>query len=282
MKLDPAVQDEFIHELDSHLEEKQAELKESGLTDDEAREQAYRSLGPAKLIARQIYEIYSQGSWKQAMVAALPHLIIALLFAFHLMLNVIWVIGASFLVIATVIYAWFHGKPTWVFPWLGCLLLPAIMTGTLLVYLPGGWTWFAAIMYIPLAVFVLILVIRQFLKRDWLFISLTLLPVPIVLGWILALSLSNKFLDVNHIYATASWIALSFAILALTVATFIRVRQRWLKVWILIVPETAVLAVVALSTEYISWWGWLIISILAIGLIMGPAMLERGIKTKEA
>ena len=282
LKLDPSVRDEFLLELNNHLDEKSAELRESGLSDEEARDMALKELGPASLIASQIYEVYSQGTWKQALSAALPHVLIALLFALHLMLNVMWVIGLTVLVAGASIYGWSRGKPTWLFPWLGCLLLPALMTGTLLIYLPSGWAWFAALTYIPLAGFVLIQVIRQFLKRDWLFVSLTLLPVPIALGWILAFSLSNKFLNADHIYATASWIALSFAILALTAAIFIRVRKRWQKTLVLIIPEILVLSVVALnSNNYISLWGWLLICIIAIGLIMGPAVLERTLKNKE-
>ncbi len=128
----------------------------------------------------------------------------------------------------------------------------------------------------------LIQVIRHFLKRDWLFVSLTLLPVPIVLGWIFTLSLSNRFLNVDHIYGTASWMALSFGILALTAAIFVRVRKRWQKTLVLITPEILVLSVLALySGEYISFWGWLFICILAIGLILGPAVLERTLKPKE-
>jgi hypothetical protein len=282
LKLDPSVSDEFLREMNDHIEEKSAELRESGLSAEDARDKALREMGPASLIASQIYEVYSQGSWKQALSAALPHVLIAILFALHLMLDVRWIIALTLLVAGASVYGWSRGKPTWLFPWLGCLLLPAIMTGTLLIYLPSGWTWFAAITYIPLAAFVLILVIRQFLKRDWLFISLTLLPVPIALGWILAFSLSNKFLNLDHIYSTASWIALSFAILALTAATFVRVRRRWLKTVVLIIPEILVLSVVALySGGYISFGGWLLICLMALGLILGPAFLERTLKRKK-
>jgi hypothetical protein len=276
LKLDQAIEDEFLHELSTHIEDKCLELKEKGIPEEEAKKKALESLGSAKLIAKQIYEVYSQGTWKQAIFAALPHLLIAALFTLHLMPDLIWSIVLCSLALITVIYGWCRGKPTWLFPWLGCLLLPAIFTGIMLIYLPNGWTWAISAIYIPLAIVVLVLVVKQTLKRDWLFISLMLLPIPIVLGWLLSLSLSDKLMDSEHVYQAGTLIGLSFAILALSVVVFVRVKQRWLKTWVLIIPEVLILAIVALySSESISFLGWLLLSGLALILILGPAMLER-------
>lgn len=276
LKLEQSVKDEFLLELSTHIEDKCQELREKGLSEEEAEKEALESLGSAKLITRQIYEVYSQGTWKQALFAALPLLLIAILFALHLMPNIIWTVILCVLIFVAVVYGWCRGKPTWLFPWVGCLLLPAILTGIMLVYLPNGWTWFISATYIPLSLIVLILVVKQTLKRDWLFISLMLLPVPIVLGWSLSFSLGNKILDPVHIYETGMLIALSFAILALSVVVFVRVKQRWLKTWVLIIPEILVLALVTLSSsDSINFMGWLLLSALAIILILGPALLER-------
>lgn len=273
------MKDEFLLELSSHVEEKSRELIEAGLPDYEAKLEAFRALGSAKLIAKQIYEVYSQGTWKQALGAALPHVLIAALFALRLLPTVAGIITLAAMVTATVIYGWCHGKPNWLFPWLGVLLIPAIITGIMLIYLPSGWTWFAALTYIPLAAFVLVLIVRQTLKRDWLSISLMLLPVPLVLGWVLAFSLGNEYFDARHLYQAGTWIALSFAILALTVIIFTRVKQRWLKIWVLVIPEILVITVVVLSSNStISFWGWLLLSLLALALILGPAFIEKKVK----
>jgi hypothetical protein len=279
LRLDQSVKDEFLLELSTHVEDKCQEFKEQGLSEEEAQKEALESLGSAELVTRQMYEVYSQGTWKQAFFAAFPHLLIAIFFALHLMPDIIWTVILCGLILATAVYGWRRGKPTWLFPWLGCLLLPAIFTGMLLIYLPNGWTWFISATYIPLAILVLILIVKQTLKRDWLFISLMFLPIPLVLGWLLSFVLSNKIMDPEHIYEAGTLIALSFAILAISVVIFIRARQRWIKTWILIIPEILVLAIVALaSSESINLVGWLLLSLLAVVLILGPALLERGVK----
>ena len=166
LKLDEEIKDEFLLELSTHVEDKCQELREKGLSQEEAEREALESLGSAKLITRQMYEVYSQGSWKQALFAALPHLLIAILFALHLMPDIIWTVVLCVLIIAAVVYGWRQGKPTWLFPWVGCLLLPAILTGIMLVYLPNGFIWFISATYIPLSLIVLIMVVKQTLKRD--------------------------------------------------------------------------------------------------------------------
>jgi hypothetical protein len=280
LKLDQSVRDEFLLELKTHVEDKCLELREAGLSQEEAEKKAMESLGSAKLIAKQIYEVYSQGTWKQALFAALPHLLIAALFVLHLMPDIIWTIVLCFLALATAIYGWCRGKPTWLFPWMGCLLLPAVFTGIMLIYLPNGWFWALSVIYIPVAIILLVLVVKQTLKRDWLFISLMLLPVPIVLGWLLSLGLSDRITDIEHVYHAGTLIGLSFGILALSVVIFVRAKQRWLKTWVLIVPEVLILAIVALeNSESISLIGWLLLSLLAVGLILGPALLERTAKS---
>jgi hypothetical protein len=273
---DSSIKDEFLEELNTHIEEKSNELREAGISEEEARKEALESLGPAKLIARQFYEVYSQGTWKQAFFCALPHIIVALLFAFNLFPNIISLISLVSVGIIICIWGWSHGKPTWLFPWLGCLLSPAIIVGLLLIYLPNGWTWFAALSYIPLAGAVLFLITRQTLKRDWLFVSLMMLPVPVVLGWVFSLSFGRGLLDTSSIYETAWWIGLSFAILALAVMFFIRVKQRTVKALVLLVPELLVMVMVFITNGgAINIFGWVILVLLTVGLIMGPYVLER-------
>ena len=281
LRLDHELADNLIRELHGHLDDSCRELQESGLSEEEATETAAQFLGSPRLIARQIYEVYSQGNWRQAFFAALPHFLVALLFAMHWWQSTIWLPAILVAVIGTVIYGWHHGKPTWLFPWLGYLLMPVIIVGVLLVYLPGGWTWFVALTYVPVALLILIWAIRQTLKRDWMFVSLMLLPVPIVLGWVLTLSIGNRFLGYERIYEAAPWIALSFAVLALTVTTFIRTRQRWIKAGTLLAPEILILSAVAVASKsVINFWVWLLLILLTLFLLLGPALLERKVRGK--
>ncbi len=200
LRLDSTTKSDVVRELDTHLEDKTHELEESGLSEEEATKTAAQLLGSPRLVAQQMYEVYSQGSWRQALFAALPHFLIASLFALHWWQSPIWLSAVLVAVISAVIYGWCRGKPAWLFPWLGYCLIPVVTVGILLIYLPGGWTWLAATAYVPLALIAVVSVTRQTVKRDWLFASLMLLPIPIVLGWILALGTGHEPQWYEHLY----------------------------------------------------------------------------------
>ena len=63
LRLDPLSEREVINELETHIEDELQELKEAGLSEEEAASTCVRLLGSAKLVARQIYEAHSQGTW---------------------------------------------------------------------------------------------------------------------------------------------------------------------------------------------------------------------------
>jgi hypothetical protein len=282
LRLDPEVKDDLLRELRGHIDDRISDLRESGMSESEAREIASDLLGSPQIIAQQIYEVYSQGSWRQTIFAILPHFLTAALFALHWWTNPIWLPIILFMVIGTVIYGWCHGKPAWLFSWLGFLLIPVVVAGVMLIYLPGDLAWLATIVYVPLAVFVLIAVAKQILKIDWLFVSLMLLPVPIVIGWLMVLSTRDTFLGSELVYEVAWWISLSFAVIALAVATFIRVRQRWMKAGALLTCSIMVLTVVALvGVNALNFWACLLLSLLMLLHLFLPAWLEHRIRDNQ-
>jgi hypothetical protein len=275
LRLDPTTESTVVQEFRGHLEDKRQELIESGLSEEEATRVAAESLGSPQLIAKQIYEVYSQGSWKQALFAALPHLLVALFFALNWWQITAWLLPILVIVFGIVIYGWSHGKPAWLFPWLGYCLTPVVIIGTLLINLPARWAWLAAIAYIPLALLVMLPITKKSIERDWLFASLMLLPIPIVLGWRLALGIGDVQQWHERLYYATQLIALSFAVLALTVASFIRMRQRWAKAGALLTPEVIVLTIVASSDQNaISFRVWLLIILLSLFLLLSPALLD--------
>ena len=281
LRLDPSIEREVISELETHIEDRLQELKDTGLSDEEAASTCVTLLGSAKLVARQIYEAHSQGSWRQTLLASAPHLLFGLLFALNWWQGIGWLLVMLALVLCAAIYGWWHGKPTWLFPWLGYSLLPVVGAGLLLLYLPAGWSWLAIIIYIPLALWFLYSVIIQTLRRDWLYSSLMLFPIPVIVGWFLAAELGGKFpeLSIQRLYDLAPWIGLSFLALAAAVAVFVRLRQRWLKVAILVVSGLSTLAMVAYYAEgRLSWPVFLVLILVMFGLFLTPALVERRIR----
>ncbi|HEX77081.1 MAG TPA: hypothetical protein G4O03_01520 [Dehalococcoidia bacterium] len=284
LRLDPGAEQEVLRELSTHLEEKAEELRQAGLSEEEASRQAAEFFGSPKAIARQMYQVYSQGSWGQALLAALPHLIFAGMFALHIWQSPIWLLLVIVAALGLAIYGWGHGKPAWLFPWLGYLLLPVVIVGLLLMALPPNWNYLALLAYIPITLWVLFPIAIQTVKRDWLFGSLMLLPLPVFIGWFLALQ-QGKFLEFHlpYLYELAPWIALSFVFLGVSAATFIRFRQRWLKTGALLTPELVILILIVSSpSQGLSFAGLLALIVFSLALLLSPALLQRKLARKES
>ena len=279
LRLNPALRDEFLREVQGHVEDRAREFQDAGLSKKKAKQRAIRLLGSPHVLARQIYSVYSQGSWRQAMFSALPHFMIAALFALQCWHHTFMLVMAVLVIIASVLFGWLRGKPTWLFPWLGYMLLPVIAAGILLLYLPSKWSWFAALVYLPVVVLIVVLVTRQALKRDWMFVTLMLLPFPIALAWMFPLVKGADFIKFELMGLYEPWIALSFAAMALSVTVFIRARSRWIKGVILLFVQTVVLVAMALAgTTELGFWGWVLLFMFSLSLFIVPPVLEKRLR----
>ena len=278
LRLEPSSEREIVRELTTHLEDRAQELCQEGATPEEAARLAFSAMGPPQLLAKQFYEAYSQGSWRWAFLAALPHSIFALFFALHLWRNLGWLMLFFVAILGMAFYGWRHGKPAWLFPWLGYLLLLVLGVGLFLLSLPL-WAQVVILAYIPLAWWLLTTVAVQAVKRDWLYGSMVLLPFPVILGWVLALRFQGRWAEfVRQGHNADPWIALSFLTLAVAAATFIRLRQRLFKTGALLTPELLILILVTLSTQrLVGYIGFTLLTLLALGLLLSPALLEHRI-----
>jgi len=281
LRIDDSEQVEVIRELEAHIEDGIHELKEAGLSEEEATDTCLIRLGSAKAIARQIYEAHTQGSWGQALLASMPHLLFAALFILNWWQHVGWLTLVLALVIAATIYGWWRGKPTWVFSWLGYTLVPVAAVGLVLPYLPREWTLVTVPFYFLLALWWMFWLVVRCARRDWLLSTVTLLPAPIIIGWFLTVVPQARFTEqtLSRVNFFAPWIALSFLILALTIAAFIRLRQRWLRIALLVISGLSTLTMVAyyaggrltLST----FFGLILVM---WGLFLVPPLLERWLR----
>jgi len=277
-KLGPSDENGVMSELKAHIEDRIQELTEAGLTEEDALKTCLGQMGNTKLIARQIYEAYSQGNWKQVLLASMPHILFGLLFVLNWWHYPGWLSIVLVVILATTIYGWGRGKPTWIFSWLGYSLLPVLMVGILLLYLPRGWSLLVLPVYFPLALWWLFHIIVQTTQRDWLLSTLMLLPLPIITGWFLAVSPSGKLTEysLQRVYYFAPWIGLSFIILAATIAAFIRLRQRWLRVGLLAASGVLTLSlVVYYSTGRLNTPTFFGLMLVMWGVFLAPPLLER-------
>ena len=278
LKLDRSNEREIVSELEAHIEDRLQELREAGLPEEEAAQTCLGLLGSARLVARQLYEAHSQGTWKQALLASMPHLLFGLSFALNWWGHISWLSVLLVLVLGTSVYGWWRGKPNWVFPWLGYSLLPVLAVSLLLIYLPKGWSLVTIPLYFTLTLWWIYVLVVQTTKRDWLLGSLMLLPLPIIAGWFLAVAPDGRINEysLQRVYDFAPWIGLSFLILALTIVAFIRLRQRWLRKALLIISGLSTLAMVAYYAQgRLSLTTLLGLILVMWGLFLVPPLLER-------
>ena len=281
LKLDRSTEQEVMQELETHIEDEVQELKEAGLSEEEATKTCLTLMGSAKTIARQIYESHSQGSWAQALFTAMPHLLFGLLFALSWWQGIIGLLAMLVAVLGVVVYGWWRGKPSWFFSWLGYSLLPVVFAGLLLLYLPRGWDWVAIIIYIPMALWLVCAFTMKKIKRDWLYSSLMLLPLPIIVGWFLAVEPVDRMPGywLQRLQEFAPWIGLTFLSLGVAVTTFIRLRKRWLRISVLIISGLITLTMIAYYTEgRLSITAFLALILVMLILLLSPALVERTLK----
>jgi len=281
LRLELTDESEVIDELQTHIEDEFLEMREAGLSEEEAADACINLFGSAKIVARQIYEAHSQGTWKQALLASMPHLLFASLFVLNWWQGIGWLTATLAAILGMAFYGWLHGRPVWLFPWLGYYLLPVLVAGLLLLYLPQAWSWAAILLYLPLMLWLVYFITVKTIKRDWLYSSLMLLPVPIIVGWFLTVGKEDKFLEfsLDHIQQFAPSIGLTFLALAITMAAFIRLRQRWIRVALLLLSGFLTLIMVAFYTEgRLGLPAFIVLILLMVGLLLSPAVVERRLR----
>ncbi|GBD10808.1 hypothetical protein HRbin23_00458 [bacterium HR23] len=247
LRIAPSKAQEILRELEAHLEDRTAELMEMGLPRDQAVRQALHELGDTRLVAREFYAVHARAPWPTTALAALPHVVASLVFLTHG-----WAspgVVAGLLAGATVIsmLAWRRGQPEWVYPWMGyALVLPFTAGLAVALALVGGVVdairgrvapldppvYWAMLALLPGVIWFLSSLIGRFLARDWLYLTIALLPFPFLAGW-------GAFLqehggpfayDATWLRWSAGPTALAFLGLAGLTTTVYRLGARHLKV----------------------------------------------------
>lgn len=260
-KLDPRDESEVVKELQTHFDDEINELCQAGFSAGEAADEATKRLGEPETLGRQIYEVYSQGTWAQALLAATPHLLLAFVFAFHLWRDYHWIICMAISITGMTVYAWCRGRPSWSYSWLGYFLIPLFSVSFLVLLAVGRFLsqfipasnmqWVVIVAYIPVAIWLLGYIIFCVIRRDWLLASFMLLPFPIIVVWLFALECGGGLLE----YSTGSFqggdqgVAWTFLALGGAAGAFIRLRRRWFKIGVLALATLLVLAMVWRFTE---------------------------------
>jgi hypothetical protein len=251
MHLDPRTARRVMNELCTHFEEKVGDLVQQGMAEADAARAALRSFGEARSIARLMDEAHSRGSWTETLIGCQPHLIVAALFATHVWRHPL-LLGTAFAAIMVIaLLGWRSGGASWMYSWIGYAVLPLLvvsylsmdpMARTVTFFLSGHGApaplWHLGLL-LALYAFTIWLIASTAVtvaRRDWILLSLMLLPLPVMGLWIITVSQSAGVIsDALRSFESrfSRWdavMAYFFVVLGVTTALFVRVRQRALKV----------------------------------------------------
>ena len=291
LRLDPSSEKEILTELHAHFEDRVDDLKRSGLTEEEAAFLASQEFGPSKKVAEELHEVHSVSNWPQAVMAALPHVLFGLLFAFRQWTNAFWLTIIIVSVVGAVAYGWKHNKPTWFFTWLGYALTPLLVVGLLLLdralgagALSHSWLlWGSVIVYFSIVAAICTIILVHTWRRDWLLGSLSVLPFLAVIGWVLTDRWNDSLIQgVGFLQGLEPWVALSSLALAGMVLIFTRLKKRWLRVGVLLVATLVILTIMVLAMgRSVNVANVVVLAIIALAMILGPALVDRRLGPRE-
>lgn len=290
LHLDPFTEKRVIGELYTYFQEKISELQLQGYSEKEATRNAIRACGRPRVIARLMYEAHSRGSWIDAVLSSQPHLIIAVLFCTHLWSNPFFVTVSFVLIVCTTLLGWWHGKPNWLYSWIGYALLPLLLSGYISRHIAakgfnmlvsGGSFWgggsilLLLVLFYAISLWLVLLTTIRVVRRDWILASLMLVPLPIVGIWLI--NIERYFSIVEKagvgIYRWDMIMATIFCVIGLACMLFIRLRQRALKIIaVVVVGMIGGLIIVHNVTGDIGFLGLLFASVLLLLFIMSPAL----------
>jgi hypothetical protein len=299
LKLDPHKNREIVLELQGHLEEKIEELQEEGLTHGEALTRAVQEMGHPDSIASGMYSVHSRGSWKDIFLAALPHLILASLFALHLWTRYLLVAVLLIAITLVTLRGWRTGRPKWTYTWLGySLAAPALSWLLALVAIGyGAWRFVTTgalpfsfpifmflIAYTPFSLWLLGKVVVRVVRQDWLLASLTALPFPFLTSWMFFLNWKGGFWGSStaEFRATDTDRALVFLALAVTTGVYLKVGHRLAKIGLLTV-SSIVLVLFTISAIPLSFSLLSVILLITASLtfLFSPAFLQSRLDRDE-
>ena len=292
LHLDPGVQHDVVSEFQAHLEDRAQELMDDGASQEAAIQGALQALGRPKGIASAMYSVHSRATWWETAIAVTPHILFAILFAFHL-----WTIAAwmGLLLAASAVMAfrgWKKGRPSWTYSWLGyCLIVPAFVWFMALASIGyGAWSlvsrgtlplaipvYIASLVYLPVALWVLVWLLSSVIRRDWLLASLMAWPFPFLTYWLLYIKGRGDFFSPagSTFQQVDTSTAFVFVILAVVTALFLRIGQRLLRVALVLItaPALAILAWVSYQggPGYLAMVFFFLFSVI---FLLSPALLE--------
>lgn len=273
LQLDPVMDDEVVRELRAHADDRLEELRRTGASDEDAMRTLLHDFDSPRSLARRFQEAHNRVTWHDALLAGLPFLLIAALFATHLWAQPV----VAFVVVASIVGVTLIGlrqrRPSWFYGWAGPALTLLIFCGYFAysmaeraagLILDGQLDLLSAFglggaaVYFPLGALVLMTSVLTATRRDWLDASMMLAPSTPVVVWLMLLH--QGVATDAAVTRMDSAMALVFLALAPAVAAFVRVPLRSAKLGLLLTTAVVLFGAVVSSI------GLPVVVVIALGL----------------
>ncbi len=266
LRIDPEKRREVVDEVRAHMEERSSELQDQGLSGDAAMAQVFTATGDPRGLAKTFYSVHAPGSWRDILLAVVPHLALAGIFAFHLWTDLFWVVVAATGATLIAVLAWRRGSPQWTYPWLGYALAVPALTWALATAAIGygAWMWVTGhplplgvplylgiALYIPVSFVLILRVARRAVRHDWLLVSLAVLPIPFFTAWLFLLHWHGGVLipDKARALATDSQSAVLFLAVAATTALYMKIGHRSWRMFLVLLSAPALVALAMITYQ---------------------------------
>ena len=291
LNLTPERSSHIVRELKSHLLERAEEGEFAGLSGEESISRAIYSFGRPRALARLLYESRRKTSPAEIGVAAVPYLLIAILFAMGGWSSWFWSPLLLLPIVLVTLYGWWQGKPNWLYPWAGWSLVPLAIGAYLAVPIfhqmyralagtgpaPDPLALSGLLLYLAFSSWILVSTTVRVAKRNWTLASLMLLPMPVMITWlVLQERVGGLFAGrpdpLHHLDATMSLVNVT---LAFATAGFLILRESKLKIFgLMAVTFFAVTAILRASQANIELAYMAVLAAIVSAMLLIPAIIE--------
>ena len=291
LNLAPERSNHIIRELRSHLLERSEEGETAGLSRQESISRAIYSFGRPRALARLLYESHRKTSLSEMGVAALPYLLIAILFAMGGWSSWLWSPLLLLPIVLVTLFGWWQGKPNWLYPWAGWSLVPLAIGAYLAAPIfnqmyqalastgpaPDPLALSGLLLYLAVAVWILVSTTVRVAKRNWTLASLMLLPMPVMITWLVLQERAGGLFagrpdPLHHLDGTMSLVNVT---LAFATVGFLYLRESRLKILgLMAVTFFAVTAILRAAQADIELTSMAILAAVVSALLLTPALIE--------
>jgi hypothetical protein len=282
LQLDDADERDLLRELQDHVSDRADAFMRAGLASDAAHRRAIAALGRPEALAHSIRQARYAATWREALFAAVPAELTAVLLATGLWRAAPLALAFALTIAAVTVWGLWRGRPVWFYPWasiawmlpfiagyLAFLVISANARDALASPLSLG-ALVASGAYLPLGLLVAGWALLAALRRDWLDATVLLTPLVPALAWLLHLHGAGAAASVDRMTMTVAFV---FAGMGACTVGFLRADSRAARVSTIVASSIALVAATSMAGASVAPAALVARSVLLVAFLLSPALV---------